>query len=192
MPSDQLTHLLNEVNRIIFDLIHSTETSDKIAGIMAIGKILSIIRNEVWQLNKDQLIDCPGEDNATKVTRFANYLRSCLPGNDPQISVYAAKALGTSCLSFIRHWSSLGHLSQTGGVLTADFVEFEMKRALEWIQNEKNDLRKYASTLVIKELVLSVPALTFAYLGQVFDVIWSALKDQKVWIFAAFEIYLIP
>jgi FKBP12-rapamycin complex-associated protein len=66
-----------------------------------------------------------------------------------------------------------------GGVLTADFAEFEIKRALEWMQTDKNDLRKYSSTLVIKELVLAVPALSFGYVAQIFDVI-SALKDSKV------------
>ena len=31
----------------------------------------------------------------------------------------------------------LGHLAQAGGTLTADFVEFEMKRALEGLNAEK-------------------------------------------------------
>ena len=42
----------------------------------------------------DKLIDFDGEDNTTKITRFANYLRIVLPGSDPQISVLASKALG--------------------------------------------------------------------------------------------------
>ena len=40
LSSDQLTHLLNEVNRIIFDLIHGMDSLDKIAGILAIGTTL--------------------------------------------------------------------------------------------------------------------------------------------------------
>ena len=31
----------------------------------------------------------------------------------------------------------LGHLAQAGGTLTADFVEFETKRALEGLNAEK-------------------------------------------------------
>lgn len=42
----------------------------------------------------DELIDIDGEDNTTKITRFANYLRMVLPGVDPQVSVLAARALG--------------------------------------------------------------------------------------------------
>ena len=69
----------NEVNKRIFELIRSSDSSDKLGGILAI----------------DNLIDLDsGEENTTKVTRFANYLRMLLPGSDPQISVLAAKSLG--------------------------------------------------------------------------------------------------
>jgi hypothetical protein len=68
---------LNEVNRIIFDLIHANDASDKIAGIMAIG-ILYVC--------------------SIYLLILSHYLRSCLPGNDPAISVYASKALGNPSL----------------------------------------------------------------------------------------------
>lgn len=42
----------------------------------------------------DALIDFDGEDNNTKVTRFANYLRLILPGSDGATMVLAAKSLG--------------------------------------------------------------------------------------------------
>jgi FKBP12-rapamycin complex-associated protein len=61
-----------------------------------------------------------GEENTTKVTRFANYLRIMLPGIEPQITVLTAKALG--------------HLATAASTLTTEFVEFEVKRALEWLQ----------------------------------------------------------
>lgn len=68
----------------------------------------------------DRLLDFDGEENATKITRFANYLRNVLPGNDPNVMTLASKALGRLALS--------------GGSLTADFVDFEVKRSLEWLQ----------------------------------------------------------
>ena len=69
------------------------------------------------------MIDFDGEENTTKITRFANYLRIVLPGNDSQIPILASKALGRLALS--------------GGTLTAEFVEFEVKRALEWLQGKE-------------------------------------------------------
>ena len=72
------TKFINDVNRRIFELVNGSEANDKIGGIMAIN----------------ELIDIDGEDNTSKVTRFANYLRIVLPGTDQQIAVLASKALG--------------------------------------------------------------------------------------------------
>ena len=77
------------------------------------------------------------EENTTKITRFANYLRNVLPGTDTQVMVLASKALGTihsrSGLVPVDD-PMLGKLALCGGTLTAEFVEFEAKRALEWLQ----------------------------------------------------------
>ncbi|KAI8620292.1 armadillo-type protein [Chytriomyces sp. MP71] len=139
-----------DVNKRIFELIHSQDVFHKMAGIMII----------------DSLIDFQGEENTTKITRFANYLRIVLPGSDPQISILASKALG--------------RLAQPGGTLTAEFVEFEVKRALEWLQGERNESRRYAAVLVLKELALSSPTLIFSYVPQILELVWTALRDPKV------------
>lgn len=68
----------NDLNRRIFELVHSSDIGDKIGGIMAIEKLIDF--------------ESP-EESTIKVTRFANYLRMVLPGAE-QITVLAAKALG--------------------------------------------------------------------------------------------------
>jgi FKBP12-rapamycin complex-associated protein len=70
---------MNDINRRIFELIHSQDSTEKMGGILAI----------------DRLVDVEGEESATKMTRFANYLRNVLPGSDAQVMALAAKALGT-------------------------------------------------------------------------------------------------
>ena len=100
------------------------------------------------------------------MTRFANYLRIVLPGIDPQISVLASRALG--------------RLALAGGTLTADFVEFEVKRALEWLQGDRNDARRYAAVLVLNELGQNAPTLVYSYVQSILDHIWVALRDTKV------------
>jgi hypothetical protein len=42
----------------------------------------------------DRLVDFDGEDNTTKVTRFANYLCNMFPSSDAHVMQLAAKALG--------------------------------------------------------------------------------------------------
>jgi FKBP12-rapamycin complex-associated protein len=90
----------------------------------------------------DKLIDIEGMENTT---RFANYLRHLFPA-DVKTMTMAARALGEadtswqSCLSSTYISSShvvlilhLGKLAQQGGTFTTVFVEFELKRAIEWL-----------------------------------------------------------
>ncbi|KAG0064947.1 phosphatidylinositol kinase- protein kinase tor1 [Linnemannia elongata] len=66
----------------------------------------------------DKLIGIEGEENTTQETRFANYLRQLFPA-DVRTMTVAARALGK--------------LAQQGGTFTTEFVEFELKRAIEWL-----------------------------------------------------------
>lgn len=77
------------------------------------------------------LIGISGGGSATKMTRFANYLRNLLPSNDSMVMEMASKAMG--------------RLALTGGTFTADYVEFEVKRALEWLGGDRNEGRRHAA-----------------------------------------------
>lgn len=114
----------------------------------------------------DKLIDFDFEENATKINRFANYLRVVLPGIDPQITLLATKALG--------------HLAASGASLSAEFVQFEVKRALEWLQGDRQEARRFAGVLLIKEMALAAPTIVFTYITQIFDLIWNTTRDTKV------------
>ena len=85
----------------------------------------------------DNLIDCHSEENDTKIIRFANFLRM----------IFQKSPGTTDADTLIRASKALGHLARVGGTLTVDFVESEVKRALEWLQAERyegdwsNDVR---------------------------------------------------
>lgn len=72
--------------------------------------------------------------NATRISRFANYLRNLLPSSDPVVMEMASKAMG--------------HLSMAGDTFTAEYVEFEVKRALEWLGADRNEGRRHAAVSV--------------------------------------------
>lgn len=74
------------------------------------------------------------------MTRFANYLRNLLPFSDTMVMELASKAMGL--------------LALTGGTFTADYVEFEVKRALEWLGGDRNEGRRHAA---VSHLVHRVP-----------------------------------
>lgn len=101
-------------------------------------------------------------------------MRIVLPGNDPVVTELAARALGK--------------LALPGGPLTLDFVEFEVKRALEWLSGtliynrvgDRNEQRRYAAVLVLKELANNSSTLLYSFVSQILDLIWIPLRDQKV------------
>jgi FKBP12-rapamycin complex-associated protein len=99
------------------------------------------------------LIDIEYDEN-TKTTRLANYLRLGLQSNDATVMTSAAVALGIPSLivqgkKSIQCPLHIGRLAQSSSSLTntAVFVEFEVKRAFEWLQDEKHDSRRHAAVL---------------------------------------------
>ena len=132
-------------------MVTSTDTVDKIGGILAI----------------EQLITFDGDDAAQKTTRYSGYLRAALRSNDNEVLIYAAQALG--------------HLATPGGALTAELVESEVKSALEWLQTEpRQESRRFAAVLIIRELAKHSPTLLYPFVPQILDCIWAALRDVKV------------
>lgn len=77
--------------------------------------------------------------NTTKMSRFANYLRNLLPSNDQVVMQMASKAMG--------------RLALTGGTFTADYVEFEVKRALEWLCGDRNEGRRHAAVSTATQIL---------------------------------------
>ncbi|EWC44191.1 phosphatidylinositol 3-kinase tor2 [Drechslerella stenobrocha 248] len=150
MPTEAFTRFNNDINKRIFEMIHSNDTSDKIGGILAL----------------DRLIDFDGDDSMQKTTRFAHYLTSVIRGNDTAAMVLAAK--------------SLGRLATPGGPLTADLVESETRQALEWLQSDRQENRRFAAVLLLKELARNSPTLFYTYVPQILGLLWVALRDSKV------------
>lgn len=150
MPLEAFARFNNDVTKRIFEMIHSSDTADKIGGILAL----------------DRLIDFDGDDSMQKTTRFVNYLRNVIRGNDTAAMVLAAK--------------SLGKLATPGGPLTAELVESETRQALEWLQSDRQENRRFAAVLLLKELARNSPTLFYTYVPQILELLWVALRDSKV------------
>ena len=150
MSRESFSAFIQELNARIFTLIKSEEPHEKLGGIFAM----------------DALVDVECEESPTFITRFANYLRLILPCNNVATMIMAAKVLG--------------HLAQSGGTLTADFVEFETKRALESLNAEKrSEHHRLAAVLVCKELASNAPTLFFMHVPSYVKSIWAAIHDPK-------------
>ncbi|KAI9837156.1 MAG: phosphatidylinositol kinase- protein kinase tor1 [Sclerophora amabilis] len=150
-PTDKFQEFYNFVNSRIAQLIvHSNDSNERIGGILAL----------------DRLIDFDGDDPAQKTTRFASYLRNVMRSNDNAAMILAARALGK--------------LAVPGGALTAELVESEVKSALEWLQSDRQENRRFAAVLTLRELARNSPTLLYSFVSQILEVIWVALRDPKV------------
>ena len=132
-------------------MVTSQDTNDKIGGILAIERLMTFESDDAQQQN---------------ITKFANYLRAALRSSDNDVLIYAACALG--------------HLAAPGGALIADLVDSEIKLALEALTSDRQESRRFAAVLVIRELAKSSPTLLYGFVPQILDCIWVTLRDLKV------------
>ncbi|KAF2178863.1 hypothetical protein K469DRAFT_731449 [Zopfia rhizophila CBS 207.26] len=151
LAPNQFASYYSDINsRISYLIVSGNDSNERIGGIHALNA----------------LIDFKGDDAGQKTTRFASYLRNVMRGTDTASMVVAARALG--------------RLAKPGGTLTAELVEAEVKGALEWLQLERSENRRFAAVLILRELAKNSPTLMYQWTAQIFEVIWVALRDPKV------------
>lgn len=76
--------------------------------------------------------------------------------------------------------STLGKLVRPGGSVVSALVESEVKTALEWLQSERQEERRYSAVLILRELGRNAPTLMYTFVGLVFDQIWVGLRDVRL------------
>ncbi|XP_044138031.1 LOW QUALITY PROTEIN: serine/threonine-protein kinase mTOR [Bufo gargarizans] len=148
VSQEEATQFYDELNHFIFEFVSSSDVSERKGGILAIVSLIGVEGG-----------------NATRISRFANYLRNLLPSSDPVVMEMASKAMG--------------RLAMAGDTLTAEYVEFEVKRALEWLGADRNEGRRHAGVLVLRELAVSAPTFFFQQVQPFFDNIFYGVWDPK-------------
>ncbi|PHU26335.1 Serine/threonine-protein kinase TOR [Capsicum chinense] len=114
-----------------------------------------------------ELIDVTISENASKVAKFSNYMRAAFETKrDPEILVLASKVLG--------------HLARSGGAMTADEVERQVKVALEWLRGERIEYRRFAAVLILKEMAENASTVFNVNVPKFVDAIWVALRDPTL------------
>lgn len=146
---EEITVFMDEFNHHIFEMVSGSDINEKKGGILA---IVCLIGADVGNFN-------------TRTIRFANYLRNLLPSSDVGVMELAAK--------------TVGKLALVSGTYTAEYVEFEVKRAFEWFSGDRNENKRHAAVLVLKELAVSMPTYFFQQVTQFFELIFIAVRDPK-------------
>ncbi|MCO5558518.1 hypothetical protein L7F22_012103 [Adiantum nelumboides] len=115
----------------------------------------------------DELIDMKLGERASKLSRFAGYLRHIFEEkHDPDVLVAASKILG--------------HFARAGGATMADEVERQVKHALRWLREERVESRRFAAVLILKEMAENAPTMFNVHVPEFVDAVWVALRDQKL------------
>lgn len=166
--TEQITVYNNYINKKVFDLINSSKTNEQLGGIEAINSLVELLfpSSDDSQFSQLASSNTSTDENSNMITRYANYLRKLLSSNN----IVVMRAATTT----------IGKLAIPGVSMTADFVEFEVKRSLDWLITEKLESKKHAAILIISSLAQNCPALLYQYVKQIFQNIWIGLRDSKL------------
>lgn len=160
-----------ELPKEVFDDYYYDDARSKDTGRVNVNKaILTLVQrgNNTYERTGglfavDRLIDFKGEDAGNKATRFRTHIHTIMSGSDRNAMRVASAVLR--------------HLVKSSGPLASTIVDAEEKAALESLQVERNEDRRFAAVLTLKELAKSSPTLLHPYITDIFEVIWVALRD---------------
>uniref|UniRef100_A0A182JMR8 Serine/threonine-protein kinase TOR n=1 Tax=Anopheles atroparvus TaxID=41427 RepID=A0A182JMR8_ANOAO len=138
-----------DFNHYIFEMLTSSDNNEKKGGILAI----------------DCLINGDVVNTTNKISRYSNNLRNLLPVSDVCVMELAAKVL-----------VKLALLPGSNG---ASSFEFDIKRAFEWLSEDRAENKRQAAVLVLRELAVAMPTFFYQQVGSFFDHIFVAIKDPK-------------
>ena len=86
------------------------------------------------------LVDVDVGNTSTRYSRFANYLRNLLPAaGDTAVMEMAAGAVG--------------RLALASGTYSSEYVEYESKRAFEWLSGDRNEGKRHAAVIYNKLII---------------------------------------
>ncbi|PHT30546.1 hypothetical protein CQW23_29851 [Capsicum baccatum] len=135
----------------ITTFLDSNEVSENLGALRAIYELIDVTINK----------------NTSKVAKFSNYIRAAFETNcDPKILVLASKVLG--------------HLARSGGTITIDEVERQVKFALEWLRGERIEYRRFAAVLILKEMAENALTVFNIYVPEFVDAIWVGMRDPTL------------
>lgn len=104
-------------------------------------------------------------NTTTRISRYSNNLRNLLPSNDVSVMEIAAK--------------TLVKLALLPGSKGSESFEFDIKRAFEWLSEERNEGRRHAAVLVLRELAVAMPTYFYQQVSGFFEHIFNAIRDPK-------------
>lgn len=73
----------------------------------------------------------------------------------------------------------MGRLAAALGIKRGEYVETEIKRAFEWLAEERNEGKRLSAVLILRELAIAMPSHFYQLISEFFNQILKALRDPK-------------
>ncbi|XP_050232506.1 serine/threonine-protein kinase TOR isoform X2 [Mercurialis annua] len=148
---EAFSRFMDQLYERISHLLESNEVAENLGALRAI----------------DELIDVAVGENASKISKFSNYIRNVFEvKRDRDILTLASRVLG--------------HLVRAGGTMAADEVEFQVKMALDWLRNDRAEHRLFAAVSILKEMAENVSTVFNVHVPEFVDAIWVALRHPTL------------
>ncbi|CAK7565397.1 MAG: phosphatidylinositol kinase-related protein kinase tor1 [Sporothrix epigloea] len=114
----------------------------------------------------DAFVDFEGVDATVKYTRFASALARLMSGKDINCMQPAAIVIGKLC-------------RPGGGSLVSSLVDTDVQLALEFLQDDSSEERRYSAALLLREIARNAPTLMYGKVTDILDWIWVGLRDPR-------------
>ncbi|KAK9286670.1 hypothetical protein L1049_015071 [Liquidambar formosana] len=151
LSGEAFMRFMDQLYDRISGLIESNDVAENLGALRAI----------------DELIDVALGESASKVSKLSNYMRHVFETKrDREILILASRVLG--------------HLARSGGAMTADEVEHQVKNALDWLRGDRVEYRRFAAVLILKEMAENASTVFNVHVPEFVDAIWVALRDPTL------------
>ncbi|KAF5177476.1 Serine/threonine-protein kinase TOR [Thalictrum thalictroides] len=151
LSGEAFSRFMDQLYDRISGLLESNDVAENLGALRAI----------------DELIDVALGESASKVSRFSNYMRNVFEvKRDPEVLILASRVLG--------------HLARAGGAMTADEVERQVKKALDWLRGDRVEYRRFAAVLILKEMAENASTVFNVHVPEFVEAIWVALRDPTL------------
>ncbi|XP_074572810.1 serine/threonine-protein kinase TOR [Curcuma longa] len=151
LGGETFSRCMDQFYERIASLLESNEVADNLGALRAIN----------------ELIDVSLGESASKVSKLTAYMRMLFEvKRDPEVLILASEVLG--------------HLVKSGGAMTADEVERQIKNAFGWLHGERIEYRRFAAVLILKEMAENASTMFNVHVPEFVDAIWVALRDPTL------------
>ncbi|CAN0880168.1 Serine/threonine-protein kinase TOR [Linum grandiflorum] len=151
LNGEAFSRFMDQLYDRISSLLHSNDVAENLGALRAVNELIDVALGE----------------NASKVSKFASYMRHVFEvKQDPEVLALASRVLG--------------HLARAGGAMTADEVEIQVRMALDWLQNDKAEHRLFAAVLILKEMAENASTVFNVHVPRFVDAIWVALRHPTL------------